>query len=236
MPAKKADPLSSLSRICRTGVGESVIYDPSERLASAQPSIKLTLESTTPLPKTSSILSTLTLAPASSDKVSIPPMTVHHYLYEGWPDFGVPRGKDVEKLQELIAEVGRKQKEEAAGGCEVWVHWYVPLSAISLLANDPRLIPTHDHQLGGCGSYRYLHRSFIAPQQTNVPFKRLFKTSAIQITYRASAGILTERSYRLTCRSFAGTEGSHVPVGCSGQVVIRAVYGKGTGKAVNNIA
>ncbi|KAJ9096430.1 hypothetical protein QFC21_005252 [Naganishia friedmannii] len=105
-----------------TRVGHSVTYEPSAHLAAGQPSIKLTLDRTTPLPKTSSILSTLTLAPASSEKISIPPMTVHHYLYEGWPDFGVPRGKDVQKLQELIAEVEMKQKEEAAGGCEVWVH------------------------------------------------------------------------------------------------------------------
>ncbi|KAJ9127392.1 hypothetical protein QFC24_000799 [Naganishia onofrii] len=105
-----------------TRVGESAPYKPSARLAATQPSLELTLKSITPLPETLSTLSTLTLAPASSEKVSIPPMTVHHYLYEGWPDFGVPRGKDVEKLQELIKEVGRKQKEEAAGGCEVWVH------------------------------------------------------------------------------------------------------------------
>lgn len=50
-------------------------------------------------------------------------MTLHHYAYEGWPDFGVPQGNDVDKLIELIKEVENKKKEAGEAGCEVWVHW-----------------------------------------------------------------------------------------------------------------
>lgn len=106
----------------RTKIGRSIKYDAPNTIDS-HPPIQLTLESTTHLPKTSSTLSTLTLSLASPEsELSIPPMTVHHYAYEGWPDFGVPQGKDVDKLIELIKEVEAKQEAEA-GGCEVWVHW-----------------------------------------------------------------------------------------------------------------
>lgn len=110
----------------RTKIGRSVTYDAPDT-AEPHPPIKLTLESTTHLPKTSSTLSTLNLSLApdgSRSDSSIPPMKLHHYAYEGWPDFGVPQGKDVDKLIQLIREVETKQNEEEAGGCEIWVHWY----------------------------------------------------------------------------------------------------------------
>jgi hypothetical protein len=160
-------------------------------------------------------------------------MTVHHYLYEGWPDFGVPRGKDVEKLQELIKEVGRKQKEEAAGGCEVWVHWYVfPSLFMPLLIDARGLIPIDYLQLGRRWSYRNLHCSYIAPQPTNVPIKRLLPSSTVQIASRAFAGTIAQRHYRLACRSVKGTAGGDVSVGCSSQVAIRVVYREGPMKAI----
>jgi protein tyrosine phosphatase len=170
--------LTYFRHISRTRVGESAPYKPSARLAATQPSLELTLKSITPLPETLSTLSTLTLAPASSEKVSIPPMTVHHYLYEGWPDFGVPRGKDVEKLQELIKEVGRKQKEEAAGGCEVWVHWYVFISFIT---------PLHEIR------HRTHSRSLLTARQglvVPVPTLLLHRSSANQCTHQATTPII----------------------------------------------
>lgn len=98
-------------------------YDAPDHVDS-HPAIQLTLESTTHLPKTSSNLSTLTLSLASDEpELAIPPMTLHHYAYEGWPDFGVPQGNDVNKLIELIKEVKTKKKEAGEAGCEVWVHW-----------------------------------------------------------------------------------------------------------------
>ena len=110
----------------RTKIGRFVTYDAPDT-AGPHPPIKLTLESTTHLPKTSSTLSTLTLSLApdgSHSDTAIPPMKLHHYAYEGWPDFGVPQGNDVDKLIQLIREVETKQMEEEAGGCEIWVHWY----------------------------------------------------------------------------------------------------------------
>lgn len=108
---------------CRTKVGRSVTYDAPDH-ADSHPAIQLTLESTTHLPKTSSTLSTLTLSLAADESdLDIPPMTLLHYAYEGWPDFGVPQGNDVNKLIELIKEVGSKKKEAGEAGCEVWVHW-----------------------------------------------------------------------------------------------------------------
>jgi protein tyrosine phosphatase len=108
---------------CRTKVGRSVTYDAPDH-ADSHPAIQLTLESTTDLPKTSSTLSKLTLSLAADESdLDIPPMTLLHYAYEGWPDFGVPQGNDVNKLIELIKEVESKKKEAGEAGCEVWVHW-----------------------------------------------------------------------------------------------------------------
>lgn len=44
-----------------------------------------------------------------------------HYYYDAWPDHGVPKGIEVQRLKNLVLEVGKKREE--LGGCEVWVHW-----------------------------------------------------------------------------------------------------------------
>ncbi|KAJ9106739.1 hypothetical protein QFC19_003051 [Naganishia cerealis] len=120
-----------------TRPGESLIYDPPAHIANKQPHIKLTLDRTTPLEHTSSVQSTLTL---TGEGAAIPRMTLHHFAFAGWPDFGVPRGDDVYKLQELIREVGRTQrdaqKQDGGTGCEVWVHWCVsPLFSSTLFTH-----------------------------------------------------------------------------------------------------
>lgn len=48
---------------------------------------------------------------------------IHHYRFTEWPDHGVPAGKSIEALHELVLEVDRRRKE--LNDCEVWVHWYV---------------------------------------------------------------------------------------------------------------
>jgi protein tyrosine phosphatase len=51
-------------------------------------------------------------------------MTVHHYLFEQWPDHGVPQGESIVALKQLLKEVHAQRA--ALGGqdsCELWVHW-----------------------------------------------------------------------------------------------------------------
>lgn len=54
-------------------------------------------------------------------------MELRHYLFNAWPDHGVPTGQAVQQLRELVMEIGRAR--EALGDCEVWVHWYVSVYA-----------------------------------------------------------------------------------------------------------
>jgi protein-tyrosine phosphatase len=44
-------------------------------------------------------------------------LDVVHYMFEAWPDHGVPQGNDVEALRRLVLEV------ETVREGEVWVHW-----------------------------------------------------------------------------------------------------------------
>ncbi|WVF67739.1 hypothetical protein IAT40_002498 [Kwoniella sp. CBS 6097] len=68
-------------------------------------------------------------------------VTIHHYHFDAWPDHGVPKGKDVTALRNLVTEVEEKRKELSS---EVWVHCsagvgrtgsFIALS--SLLSSDP---------------------------------------------------------------------------------------------------
>lgn len=52
-------------------------------------------------------------------------MELRHYLFNAWPDHGVPTGNAVQQLKDLVMEIGRER--EALGDCEVWVHWYVSI-------------------------------------------------------------------------------------------------------------
>lgn len=51
------------------------------------------------------------------------PKDIRHYLFESWPDHGVPSGVAVDQLKALISEVG--QEINRLGEVTVWVHWYV---------------------------------------------------------------------------------------------------------------
>ena len=44
--------------------------------------------------------------------------TVEHYYFGAWPDHGVPQGKSVDQLRNLVLEI-----ERVRGDAEVWVHW-----------------------------------------------------------------------------------------------------------------
>lgn len=49
---------------------------------------------------------------------------IHHYMFDHWPDHGVPSAEGVTLLKNLVFKVG-KLREELGGvdECEVWVHW-----------------------------------------------------------------------------------------------------------------
>ncbi|WVQ95311.1 hypothetical protein IAU59_002406 [Kwoniella sp. CBS 9459] len=73
-------------------------------------------------------------------------VTIHHYHFDAWPDHGVPTGKDVTALRNLILQVEQERKKLSA---EVWVHCsagvgrtgsFIALS--SLLSPDPASQPT----------------------------------------------------------------------------------------------
>ncbi|ORY31264.1 protein-tyrosine phosphatase-like protein [Naematelia encephala] len=49
-------------------------------------------------------------------------MRVIHYHFEGWPDFGVPKGDDVKALERLVREVVGVRAANGGLACEVWVH------------------------------------------------------------------------------------------------------------------
>lgn len=128
-------------------VGMKIDYPPLDVLSAHHPTLSLTLDSIKSLPELSTSYSMGTLScpsftptandttknkttPSSSDsegticpifeKELRTPMELHHYAYSGWPDWGVPSGKDTPGLVELVRLVGREQKRL---GCEVWVHW-----------------------------------------------------------------------------------------------------------------
>lgn len=58
---------------------------------------------------------------SSSGEVKGEGMKVRHFLFNAWPDHGVPTGQAVHKLKALVKHIG--QERERLGGCEVWVHW-----------------------------------------------------------------------------------------------------------------
>ncbi|KIR52734.1 hypothetical protein I315_04597 [Cryptococcus gattii Ru294] len=61
------------------------------------------------------IASTLTEVALQGDRR----VNLFHYQFDAWPDHGVPTGKAVQALRELVKEVDEKRR---ALDCEVWVH------------------------------------------------------------------------------------------------------------------
>jgi protein-tyrosine phosphatase len=59
-------------------------------------------------------------------------MKIRHYLFNAWPDHGVPTGQAVQKLKALVEHIG--QERERLGDCEVWVHWYIVTFSISQMS------------------------------------------------------------------------------------------------------
>lgn len=78
----------------------------------------LSEQSQTPKPELCAIVRRLQLHRQGDEEV----MSLWHYHYEGWPDFGVPAGDDTHALRRLIESVEAKRTELGGQGCEVWVH------------------------------------------------------------------------------------------------------------------
>lgn len=87
-----------------------------------EPDMYLEPESEERVDRLSATLTTASLYPRTSKGESKGgKMQLRHYLFNAWPDFGVPTGQAVQKLKALIEHIG--QERERLGDCEVWVHW-----------------------------------------------------------------------------------------------------------------
>jgi protein-tyrosine phosphatase len=105
----------------------------------SEPPIVLTLQKSEEIPELCSQRSTLRLRTGrEGDRDQ---MTVHHYLFSAWPDYGVPtQPEHVDGLKKLVTEVGELQRKLK---CEVWVHCSAGVGrtgtfvALSSLLNPP---------------------------------------------------------------------------------------------------